>query len=71
MIKDDSNAVAGLNQALTLPHEIGVSPYFDDPQIVALFGDTIQSIDYGQKTVDEASKYFQRQSERILKRAMK
>ncbi|MCW2473708.1 MULTISPECIES: ABC transporter substrate-binding protein [unclassified Symbiopectobacterium] len=71
VIKDDSNAVAGLNQALTLPHEIGVSPYFDDPQIVALFGDTIQSIDYGQKTVDEAAKYFQRQSERILKRAMK
>lgn len=71
VIKDDSNAVAGLNQALALPHEIGVSPYFDDPQIVALFGDTIQSIDYGQKTVDEASKYFQRQSERILKRAMK
>lgn len=57
--------------ALSLPHDVAVSPYFDDPQIVSLFGDTIQSIDYGQKSVEDAAKYFQRQSERILKRAMK
>ncbi|MBJ7220670.1 MULTISPECIES: ABC transporter substrate-binding protein [unclassified Brenneria] len=71
VIKDDSPAVAGLAQALSLPHNVSVSPYFDDPQIVSLFGDAIQSIDYGQKSVEETAKYFQRQSERILKRAMK
>ncbi|MBA0166296.1 ABC transporter substrate-binding protein [Pectobacterium sp. CFBP8739] len=71
VIKDDAPAVAGLKLALSLPHDVAVSPYFDDPQIVSLFGDTIQSIDYGQKSVEDAAKYFQRQSERILKRAMK
>ncbi|MEQ9925685.1 MULTISPECIES: ABC transporter substrate-binding protein [Pectobacterium] len=71
VIKDDAPAVAGLKLALALPHEVAVSPYFDDPQIVSLFGDTIQSIDYGQKSVEDAAKYFQRQSDRILKRAMK
>ncbi|KHN56119.1 ABC transporter substrate-binding protein [Pectobacterium fontis] len=71
VIKDDAPAVAGLKLALALPHEVAVSPYFDDPQIVSLFGDTIQSIDYGQKSVEDAAKYFQRQADRILKRAMK
>lgn len=71
VIKQDSPSVAGLELALNLPHKITPSPYFDDPQIVTLFGDTIQSIDYGQKSVEEAAKYFQRQSERILRRAMK
>lgn len=71
VIKDDSPAVAGLSLALSLPHESSVSPYFDDPQIVSLFGDAIQYIDYGQKSVEETAKYFQRQSERILKRAMR
>ncbi|MBE5202167.1 carbohydrate ABC transporter substrate-binding protein [Pectobacterium sp. FL60-S17] len=71
VIKDDAPAVAGLKLALSLPHDVAVSPYFDDPQIVSLFGDTIQSIDYGQKSVEDAAKYFQRQSDRILKRAMK
>ncbi|WP_116186400.1 ABC transporter substrate-binding protein [Pectobacterium aquaticum] len=71
VIKDDAPAVAGLKLALSLPHDVAVAPYFDDPQIVSLFGDTIQSIDYGQKSVEDAAKYFQRQSDRILKRAMK
>ncbi|PWC12163.1 ABC transporter substrate-binding protein [Brenneria corticis] len=71
VIKEDSPSVAGLNQALNLPHALKTSPYFDDPQIVSLFGDAIQYIDYGQKSVEETAKYFQRQSERILKRAMR
>ncbi|EHD21674.1 MULTISPECIES: ABC transporter substrate-binding protein [Brenneria] len=71
IIKEDSPSVAGLNQALNLPHALKTSPYFDDPQIVSLFGDAIQYIDYGQKSVEETAKYFQRQSERILKRAMR
>ncbi|MCL6406786.1 carbohydrate ABC transporter substrate-binding protein [Dickeya dadantii] len=71
VIKDSDPSVAGLNLALSLPHETKTSPYFDDPQIVALFGDSIQYIDYEQKSVEETAKYFQRQADRILKRAMK
>ena len=44
---------------------------FDDPQIVAQFGTSLQYIDYGQKSVEETAADFQRQSDRILKRAMR
>jgi len=71
VIKDEDPAVAGLNLALSLPHEMKTSPYFDDPQIVSLFGDVLQSIDYGQKTVAEAAEYFNQQGDRILRRAMR
>ena len=57
--------------AQSLPAKLSVSPYFDDPQIVAQFGTTLQYIDYGQKTVEEAAADFQRQGERILRRAMR
>ncbi|AUH00932.1 carbohydrate ABC transporter substrate-binding protein [Prodigiosinella confusarubida] len=71
VIKDSDPSVAGLTMALSLPHAMKTSPYFDDPQIVVLFGDAIQYIDYGQKSVEETAKYFQRQGDRILKRAMR
>ncbi|MNU09884.1 hypothetical protein D3C72_2567200 [compost metagenome] len=57
--------------AQSLPAKLSVSPYFDDPQIVAQFGTSLQYIDYGQKTVEETAADFQRQAERILKRAMR
>ncbi|AHG18757.1 sugar ABC transporter substrate-binding protein [Chania multitudinisentens RB-25] len=71
VIKDTDPAVSGLNLALSLPHAINASPYFDDPQIVVLFQDAIQSIDYGKKTVKETAADFQSQGDRILKRAMR
>ncbi|KEY58050.1 ABC transporter substrate-binding protein [Serratia sp. DD3] len=71
VIQDQDKSVAGLNLALSLPHGITASPYFDDPQIVVLFQDAIQSIDYGKKTVKEVAEDFQRQGDRILKRAMR
>lgn len=71
VIKDTDPSVAGLAQALKLPHEVKTSPYFDDPQIVVLFSDAIQSIDYGQKSIADAAKDFQRQGDRVLKRAMR
>ncbi|WON75663.1 ABC transporter substrate-binding protein [Serratia sp. UGAL515B_01] len=71
VIQDHDPAVSGLNLALSLPHSINASPYFDDPQIVVLFLDAIQSIDYGKKTVQEVASDFQRQGDRILKRAMR
>jgi oligogalacturonide transport system substrate-binding protein len=36
-----------------------------------LFQDAIQNIDYGKKTVQEVAADFQRQGDRILKRAMR
>jgi len=70
-IKENDPAVAGLRLAQSLPAKLSVSPYFDDPQIVAQFGTSLQYIDYGQKTVEETAADFQRQAERILKRAMR
>ncbi|WP_300000234.1 ABC transporter substrate-binding protein [uncultured Cedecea sp.] len=71
VIKDSDPAVAGLKLAQSLPNKLVVSPYFDDPQLVTLFGSTLQYIDYGQKTVAEAAEEFERQGNRILKRAMR
>ena len=70
-IKTDDPAVSGLKLAQSLPTKLSVSPYFDDPQIVAQFGTSLQYIDYGQKSVEETAADFQRQSDRILKRAMR
>ena len=55
----------------SLPNKLATSPYFDDPQIVSLFGTSLQYIDYGQKTVEETAAEFERQGNRILKRAMR
>lgn len=71
IIKDSDPAVEGLKLAQSLPNKLAVSPYFDDPQLVTLFGSTLQYIDYGQKTVAEAAEEFERQGNRILKRAMR
>lgn len=71
VIKDSDPAVAGLKLAQSLPNKLVVSPYFDDPQLVTLFGSVLQYIDYGQKTVPEAAEEFERQGNRILKRAMR
>ncbi len=71
VIKADDPAVSGLKLAQSLPTALPVSPYFDDPQIVAQFGTTLQYIDYGTKSVEEAAEDFQRQTDRILRRAMR
>ena len=63
VINDNDPSVAGIKLALSLPAKVGVSPYLEDPQLVQEFDSALQSIDYG--------KNFKRQSERILKRAMR
>lgn len=68
VIQVNDPSVAGLKLALSVPNNIPVSPYFDDPQIVELFKTTIQSIDYGNKSVEDAALTFQKSAERILKR---
>ena len=71
VINDKDPSVAGIKQALALPTTLSVSPYLEDPQLVQEFDSALQSIDYGKKTVAEAATDFKRQSERILKRAMR
>ncbi|MGS6571185.1 ABC transporter substrate-binding protein, partial [Enterobacter intestinihominis] len=50
-ITEDDPSVAGLPLAQSLPAKLTVSRFFDDPQIVAQFGTSLQNIDYCQKTV--------------------
>lgn len=71
VINDKDPSVAGIKLALSLPAKVGVSPYLEDPQLVQEFDSALQSIDYGKKSVAEAAADFKRQSERILKRAMR
>lgn len=71
VIKDNDPAVTGLKLAQSLPTTLSVSPYFDDPQIVSQFGTTLQYIDYGKMSVEEAAQDFERQTDRILRRAMR
>ncbi|WP_145514399.1 ABC transporter substrate-binding protein [Yersinia massiliensis] len=70
-IQESSIAVAGLKSFMALPHNIPTSPYFDYPQFVSLYHETIQKIDQGDFTVKEAASFFAKNAERILKRAMK
>ena len=71
VIKSRRSGGVRLKLAQSLPTALPVSPYFDDPQIVAQFGTTLQYIDYGKKSVEEAAEDFQRQTDRILRRAMR
>lgn len=71
MIENDGPVSAGLASSLSLPHAIATSPYFDLPQLITLYHETIQDIDYGKKTVNEAAASFSKQGERLLQRAMR
>ncbi|PWC13406.1 ABC transporter substrate-binding protein [Brenneria corticis] len=70
-IKDDSIVVSGIKSSMKLPHDIATSPHFDNPQFVALYHETIQSIDQGSMSVKQAAEHFSKGSDRILKRAMR
>lgn len=71
VIQKDNITVAGINASLALPHNIPTSPYFDNPQFVELWHNTIENIDQGTLTVEQAAKSFSRNAERILGRAMR
>lgn len=70
-LKDDNITVTGIASSLALPHQIATSPYFDNPQFVALWHDTIQNIDHGNVTVAEAAPMFAKNAGRIIQRAFK
>jgi oligogalacturonide transport system substrate-binding protein len=70
-LKDDDLAVAGLAQINSLPKSIPTSGYFENPQLVALFQESIEQMDQGQKSVEKAAKTFMKQGSRILRKAIK
>ncbi|WP_114195678.1 ABC transporter substrate-binding protein [Edaphovirga cremea] len=70
-IQEGSLAVAGMKSFMALPHNVPTSPYFDYPQFVALYHETIQNIDQGNITVKQAAASFAKNAERIMKRTMK
>lgn len=71
LIQEDNITVAGINSSLALPHDIPTSPYFDNPQLVELWRNTIENIDHGKFTVQEAAEHFSRGASRILTKAMR
>lgn len=71
VIKDNSIVVSGIKSSMRLPHNIATSPYFDHPQIVSLYHETIQLIDQKNISINEAADSFNKNSDRILKRIMK
>ena len=70
-LKADDLPVAGLAQINAMPKVLPTSGYFENPQLVSLFQETIEQMDQGQKSVKEAAKDFMKQGERILRKAIK
>ncbi|AHG19794.2 sugar ABC transporter substrate-binding protein [Chania multitudinisentens RB-25] len=71
VIKEDSIVVTGLKSFMALPHNIPTSAYFDYPQFVALYHETIQKIDQGDLSVKDAASSFAKSADRIMKKTMK
>lgn len=71
VIQPDNIAVAGINSSLALPSTIPTSPYFDNPRFVELWRETIEKMDQGSLTVDQAANTFPRSAERIMRKAIK
>ncbi len=59
---------AGYDQARNLPQEIVPTPVTDNAQLMELFSEEMQKIDYGQSTAEQAASSFLRRGNRILAR---
>ena len=66
----DQNGLAfkGYEQAKSLPQQVLPTTYTDNAQLMELFGEAMQHIDYGESTPQEAAKSFLRKGNRVLKR---
>lgn len=51
--------------------KIPLSIFMETPELIKLWTDTIQSLDYGKQTLDEAAESFANKANRILKKAMR
>ncbi|SLM64340.1 Sugar-binding protein precursor [Dickeya aquatica] len=64
-------SVKGLMLALQYPMQTPVSTYIEDPQLASLMLQTIEQLDYGNKTVEMSAKGFSDMGNRILKRVIR
>ncbi|MFV0574467.1 MAG: ABC transporter substrate-binding protein [Vibrio sp.] len=67
----DSLQYQGYQQALDAPKKISATPFTDNAQLLELFGEEMQHIDYGQSTVEEAAKSFLSKGTRLMKKLTK
>lgn len=67
-IDPSSLSYLGYTQAKSLPQVITPTTYTDNAQLLELFDEEIQHLDYGQSTPEEAAKNFLRRGNRVLKR---
>lgn len=58
----------GYQQALDVPKKIMATPYTDNAQLMEMFSEEMQQIDYGQTTPEDAAKSFLRKGNRLLKK---
>ncbi len=66
-VLDDANlAFAGYKQAMSLPQIIASTPYTDNAQLIEVYSQELQAMDYGESTPEKAASNFIRKSKRIL-----
>lgn len=70
-IKKDSLSFLGYQQAQQLPQTVTPTAYTDNAQLMELFSEEMQHLDYGQSTPEEAAKNFLRRGNRVLARIAK
>ncbi|WNJ94357.1 ABC transporter substrate-binding protein [Vibrio ruber] len=67
-IDDKSLSYQGYRLAQQLPKHVIPTPYTDNAQLLELFEESMQQLDYGQTDVEGAAKNFLRRGNRVLKR---
>ncbi len=70
-IDQESLSYQGYLQAQGLPKEVLPTTFTDNAQLMELFGENMEKLDYGQIDVEGAAKDFLRRGNRILKRIAK
>ncbi|SIQ48730.1 oligogalacturonide-binding protein [Aeromonas sp. RU39B] len=67
-LKQGNLAFDGYEQAQTLPQTIVATAYTDNAQLIELFTEGLQQLDYGKTTVDDVAKDFLRRGNRLMSR---
>jgi oligogalacturonide transport system substrate-binding protein len=67
----NSLSFKGEEQVQALPQEIIATAYTDNAQLIELFNEEMQHLDYEQTTLKEAASNYLRRGNRILKRMAK
>lgn len=70
-IDPESLSYLGYLQAQSLPKDIKPTTYTDNAQLMGLFSESMQKLDYGSSDVESVAKDFLRSGNRMLKRIAK